>query len=243
MKKWLFAFVAMVTAAGVGASASAQVAAVPDEQRVGTRFKQAAETVEAGRTRYMQKRVANCMYNRNRKDIDAVLDNSDFNHIDFKALSLDPKEAMGDWSMSNCISKAMNSREDQMWMQANYSTMRNLFAEEAYLRYADTPVALVDGAIEAMGDKRRYVHRQRDTIVLAELADCLTYRNLSAADAMLRGLPGSGTESEAFDALAPTLSVCLKSDEAEMSVPISMIRQVVADGLWTRYRHGDLAGS
>ena len=227
---------------------SLPVQAQDDQQRennnsmqTGTRFQRAAETPDAGRGRMMQKRVANCMFNRHKDEVRTVLANSNFYSVDFDAIGVEQDDWFDDLEMDYCIGRLMRGADNRTYhtyMQVQYSTMRNLLAEEAYLQDFDGPPVIPAGsAIDVAGrfDGQR-MHPQIAT--MARMADCLTYNAPQQAHDLLQSRPGSGDEEEVVEALGPVVVACANTDETELSIPTSLIRQMAADGLWSRSHYG-----
>ncbi|RIV88758.1 hypothetical protein [Aurantiacibacter zhengii] len=204
--------------------------------QVGTRFERAPENATAAEARWMQKRVANCVFNRNRDAVREILANSNFYSIHFEQFGQDPETLFDDLEVNYCIGRLMRGADNRTYhtyMQIQYSTLRNLLAEEAYLQDFDGPpqVGASPQDVAARFDGMR-VHPQVST--MAGLADCLTYNAPEEAHAMLKARPGSGTEAETVDALGPVLAACANSDDETLTIQTSLIRQIVADGLWSR---------
>ena len=232
------------SAAAVTLATPAQAQAQDDQQagsQVGTRFLRAPESVDAGQGRWMQKRVGNCVFNRHKDEARLLLANSDFYTIDYDAAGLDPDTLFDEMEVGYCMGRLMrgaNNRTYQLNMQIQFSTLRNLLAEEAYLRDYDAPPAIAPGSpVEVAGrfDGER-VHPQVAT--MAALADCLTYNAPQQSHDLLNARPGSGDEEEIVEALGPVVVACADTDETEMTIPASLIRQMAADGLWSRSYYG-----
>lgn len=222
------------------AATSAQ-AQVPDENNAsmatGTRFKKAPESPDAAKGRWMQKRVANCVSNRSKDEVRKLLANSNFYSIDFEQAGFEAETMFDDLGVSYCIGRLMRGADNrvyQMYMQIQYSTLRNLLAEEVYLQDFDSPPAIVPGSapdVAGRFDGRR-VHPQIST--MAALADCLTFNAPQASHDLLEARPGSGKEEGAIEVLGPIVASCANTSESEMTVATSLIRQMAADGLWSR---------
>lgn len=212
------------------------------ESQVGTRFKQSPETAEESDARQMQKRIAKCVFYRNKDDVRALLVNSDFDRIDFDAIESDPDTLFDDLDFGDCLGRAMKHSQYKIYATMRYSTLRNLLAEEAYLKDNDEASKLSEGAPKVLTSRFAFENGGPRAEVLAELSDCITYRNLPAADAVLRERPGTDDELEALDALGTTLVTCLDTeDPPEFSA--SMVRQLIADGLWARSHYGQVPDS
>lgn len=201
--------------------------------QVGTRFLLEPESVEAQTARYLQKRIANCIYNRHEEVVGRVLANSDFYQIDYDAVGIASDALFDDLEMSHCMGRVMQGRYRELYMRFQNSTIRNLLAEEAYLATVDGPTVSIAGGDSEIPDRfaGRRVHRQVSQ--MAQLTDCIVYGAPVAADAMLRSRPGSEDEAEAVGQLASRFVECAESDEG-LTVSASLLRQMMADGLWAR---------
>lgn len=212
--------------------------------QTGTRFEREAETADAAQARWMQKRVANCVFNRNKEEARKILANSNFYSIQFDAIEQDPETLFDDLGVDFCIGRLMrgaDNRTYRIYMQIQYSTLRNLLAEEAYLQDFDGPPAIdpatpqeVTGRFDGSG-----VHPQVNT--MASLVDCLTYHASEQTHNLLRARPGSDDEEEAVTALGPVIVSCANTQEQQLQIPTSLIRQMAADGLWSRSYYGSTA--
>lgn len=205
--------------------------------QTGTRFFKEPETASAAEARSMQKRVARCIFDRKKRQVRDVLQNSNFYEIHFDALPYEMDEMFDQLGFSPCLGRLMRGADNttyQMYARMQYSTLRNLLAEEAYIEDYDAPPAI--GPEDAQDIASRFggerVHPQIST--MAALADCVTFNAPQAGDDLLRSRPGSSAEDEAVETLGPVLATCANSSEPELSISTSLIRQIVADGLWTR---------
>lgn len=201
--------------------------------QVGTRFLLEPESVEAQTARYLQKRIANCIYNRDEETVEHLLANSDFYQIDYAAVGIASDALFDDLEMSHCMGRVMQGRYRELYIRFQNATIRNLLAEEAYLATVDDPSGSDGGGASEIPDRfaGRRVHPQVSQ--MAALTDCIVYGSPDAADAMLRSRPGSDAEVDAVGLLAPQFVECANSDEA-LTVSASLLRQMIADGLWAR---------
>lgn len=218
------------------------------ELQTGTRFAREPETAGAAEARWMQKRVAMCVFNRNRDEVRAILANSNFYSIDFDAVDHEPDTIFDDLEVSFCMGRLMRGADNEtyrLYMNVPFSTLRNLLAEEAYLQDFDNAPAI--GADSTQDVAGRFagerVHPQVST--MAALADCLTFSGGAQAHELLVSRPGSDSELAAVDALGPILAACASSGEAELTVATSLLRQIAADGMWSRshYALASVTGS
>ncbi len=212
--------------------------------QTGTRFEREPETADAAQARWMQKRVANCVFNRNKDEAREILANSNFYSIQFDDFDQDPETLFDDLNVDFCIGRLMRGADNRAYytyMQIQYSTLRNLLAEEAYLQDFDGPPK-IDSAtprdVAGRFDGMR-VHPQIST--MASLADCLTYHASAQTHDLLRARPGSDDEDEAITALGPVIVSCADTQEQQLQIPTSLIRQMAADGLWSRSYYGSTA--
>ena len=206
------------------------------ELQTGSRFKQALETAGQAEAREMQKRVARCVFERKQDKVRNLLVHSDFNSIDFEAMGQDPGTWFDDFDVDQCMGRAMKYGQYKLRMIMPYATMRNLLAEEVYLNDHKQALTLQPGAAEKISE--RYFQRKldRQNVAMTELADCLSFHGSAQAHGLLRSRPGTKDEGAAFAALAPALGKCLQS-KGEVELQLSLVRQVVADGLWARGYH------
>ena len=241
MKRLLLSFLALAAAGPVAAQDSdlerkRDRFLAPDIQ-TGTRFARAAETAQESDARQMQKRIARCVFFGNKDEVRELLANSDFDRIDFAATSFTGEEFFDQIDFSQCIGRAMKQSQYKVWVQMQYSTLRNLLAEEVYLKdNKDAPV-LAEGAPTLIKDRFAFTRGGPRAGVMAEVSDCVTYRNGAGAHAFLDSVPGNKGETEALEALWPTLLTCLETeDPPELST--SMLRMMIADGMWARSYYG-----
>lgn len=209
---------------------------------VGSNLKQEPETASEADAREMQKRLAKCIYYGNRKELDTLLANSDFDRIDFSATEYDSENFFDEIDFSRCLGRAMKHSQYKVYATMRYSTLRNLLAEEAYLyQNKDAPVR-EEGAPTLIEARFANVRRNPRSQVLAEVADCISYRDTAGAHAFLETTPGSGKETDALENLYPTLLTCMETDKAP-DLSRSLVRQMVADGMWSRSHHGGFAAA
>ncbi len=204
--------------------------------QTGTRFERAPETANAAEARWMQKRVANCVFNRNKAEVRELLANSDFYSIQFDRIEQEPETLFDDLEVSFCIGRLMRGVDDQAYhtyMQIQYATLRNLLAEEAYLRDFDGPPAVAQG-VQDVAARFTGVRAHPQVRAIASLADCLTFNAAQDAHELLNARPGTDSESEAIDRIGPVLAACANTDEESLTIQTSLIRQMAADGLWSR---------
>jgi len=128
----------------------------------------------------------------------------------------------------------VNASLSKVGMSFTMSRLRALLVEEIYLKdNGSAPFISLD---TPEGTDRQFVSSGKDlerARGLAAFADCLVYRDVSRADALLRTEPGSSDEAEVSRALVPELSNCLMEGQTIAFSP-SSIRALAADGLWAR---------
>lgn len=244
---------ALVLVAAVGLAQSVPTAAQDDweaerdrflspDLQTGSRFLREPQTAQESDARQMQKALARCIFYANKDEVRDLLANSDFQFIDFAATSFDRQDFFDQLGFGNCLERAMTHSQYKIHVSMLYSTLRNLLAEEVYLY--DNEVAPVRAPSAPTVIKARYAFTDGGARAraMAEVADCITYRNAAGADAFLRQVPGTSDEGDAIEALGPTLLTCLETDEAP-KLSTSLVRQLVADGLWARSHYGSGAAA
>tara|TARA_R110002072_G_scaffold81181_22_gene186170 strand:+ start:4077 stop:4826 length:750 start_codon:yes stop_codon:yes gene_type:complete len=209
--------------------------------QTGTRFKRAPETADQGEARGLQKRVAKCVYFRNKDASRELLAHSDMDRIDFDAFGQASDTLFEDLDVAECIGTVMRGSQYRMYMRIPYSTLRNLLAEEVYLQDNKVAVAIPANAPRDLENRYGYERLNPRTAALTLVGDCVTHSSVDDAHAFLESRPGSSDEEAMFDALAPTVVACHDTDEEEVALPISMIRQITADALWARSHYGAAA--
>ena len=210
------------------------------ESQIGTRFKQEPEAASETDARQMQKRLARCIYYGSRKEIDVLLANSDFDRIDFDATEFESETFFDDVNFGRCLGRAMKHSQYKIYASMQYSTLRNLLAEEAYLHAnKDAPIR-EEGAPTLIATRFAVLNDNPRAGALAEVSDCISYRNASAAHEFLDSVPGTSGEDEALDNLYPTIVTCLDT-ETPPNLSRSLVRQMIADGMWSRSHHGGFA--
>ncbi len=221
-------------ALGLAAPGLAQSAMIdaPDID-TGTRFKKEVVTPQRTEARDMQKRVARCAAYRNKELARSFVENSDPVGIAFDAIVFKGDNLADALKVAECISRAMKHSTYRMQMHFQYTTLRALMAEEVYLMDNAAPIALAANA-EKLVTGRNYDSLSPRAYGMSQLADCLVFENVSASDALLRSTIGSDAEEAALESLYPALQTCGLDPKSGMTLDYSMIRQVVADGLWAR---------
>ncbi len=199
------------------------------ERQLGTRAIQRPETIEGEKAGEINKDFAECVYKRSKAAADQLLASGDplntpsieWGDEDDKGSQFTGHACLGNWASLRNM-----SLEISPW------TFRAMMAEEAYLARFRQPAVLAANAQEATGRTLQGVDLR--AVGMMELADCITFRDTPAADALLRTTPQSAAERDAAVALAPVVSACLLEGQSFRVTPQS-IRALAADGLWARY--------
>lgn len=237
------ALVSAIACLSTGGEAYAQ--ANYQEMETGTRFAREPETADEAEGRWMQKRLAMCVFNRDEDLIREVLANSNFSYIDFDALPVEPDNFFDEIDFDHCMGRLFRGASNRTYhlsVQMPFSTLRNLLAEEAYLRdYGEPPVIEPTTPQEVWG-RFQGSPAPRQVAVVARWGDCLTHNAPDAAHELLDSRPGSGSEEEALNALTPVFETCIGDAGGQQSISTSLIRQIAADGMWSRSYYGS-AGS
>ncbi len=221
----------MIAAPAVGQ----QDRAFPNEQlATGTRFLVQAETPGRSEARDMQKRVARCTVYRNKKLARAMLANSNTVSVDFDAIDADAQTLLEKLDAASCISRAMKGMTYKMQMRLTYPTLRALMVEEVYLMDNDGPVQLAADAGPSVDARPGGLATNARATAMATLSDCIVYNDIGGSDALLRTTIASEAEQASILALEPALTACGMAGSGEVVLDPSMLRQVVADGLWVR---------
>lgn len=208
--------------------------------QIGSRFVRAAETAQESDARDRQKRLAKCVFYGRKDQVRELLANSDFDQIDFAATRFTGDDLFDQLNFSPCLGQAMKNSTYKLWVSMPYSTLRNLLAEEAYLYDNKVAPTLAAGAPTLIKSRFALTKGGPRAAVMAEVADCITYRDAAGAHAFLKETPGTKGEGEALEALGPTLLTCLQADEPP-KLSTSMVRQMIADGMWARSHYGAFA--
>ena len=211
-----------------------------EDMQTGTRFTRAPETAGQTEARRLQRRVARCVYDRHDDTVDKILAHSTFDRIDFSALDMDSRKLFEELNVPTCIGRAMKGNTYSMRMSIPFDTLRNLLTEEAYLDAVSEPLAIPAGAPVKLTNRYRYETMGPRAATIADLGDCIVHADAANADAMLRARPGSKDEAQAIEDLSPALSNCMGT-ESSPEVDASMLRKVMADGLWSRTHYGPSA--
>ncbi len=210
------------------------------ETRLGSRIAQKPETMDLDAARQMRKHFARCIYERHAKLADRYLVSSDPTDVDFDMLGIGSDDLHDQFSLSECLTRAMTINQSKVLMRFDQRLLRPLLAEEAYLKQNKQALSLTTDA-EIYLSGRRFVSASMDTRAkaLGAFADCVIYQAPAVSDAMLRAKPASSDESKAVQALVPALSACIVEGQ-QVSLTADTIRSLVAEGLWARSHYGSV---
>lgn len=225
----------LITAIALSTPAIADPDPFPEEElAIGTRFKQQPENAARDEAREMQKRVVRCSVYGNKELARKVLANSDPVTIDFDAVGIPANELTNELEISRCIGRAMKHSTYKMQMRFQYESLRALMAEEVYLMDNDDVVQLPADAEPFLTERLQGgpIHPRAE--MMARLGDCIVFHGPEAADRLLRSRIASDEEREAVEGLYPALAKCGLGGAQEVELDFSMVRRVVADGLWSR---------
>lgn len=213
-----------------------------NDQQIGTRFKRQRELQSVTDTRRMQKEVARCVVYRNKDLSRTLLAKSDTFGIDFYQIDeLSSDEMFKELDVGDCLSRAAKRGTLSIRMSIPFRTLRNLMAEEVYLMDQKGPLVFSADAPVSLENRHYAVGRHPGAIATAKLSDCLTHKAPVVGHDLLNSLPGSDEEGEAIDALLPGMIECAGPEVAAAEIDISMLRIVMADGLWARMHYGPTA--
>ena len=213
-----------------------------DNMQTGSRFKRRSEAADMTEARVMQKDVARCVVYRNKQLSRELLANSDTVSIDFYKLDdVDADGLFDELDVADCLGRAAKYGTLSIRMNIQFRTLRNLMAEEVYLMDQDDPLVLPANAPEYLENRNYATGRHPAAVATAKLSDCLTFNDVANSDALLRSRPGSDEEDEALEAIFPALETCAGEGIAEAEIETSMVRTVIADGMWARMHYGPTA--
>jgi hypothetical protein len=227
----------LITATSGNATASDSKGAAPAEPLpAGSMYRHAETSITARElaTGRVRKSFARCVYGYRASDIDAYLISP--NYEDGWAKLAGARK--GKPSSSSSVFTTCLGREaglGDMTGRMNIPSFRLMMAEEAYLsRFEILPQPPAD-AVEVLSRVPLTVGSVPEaSAVLAAVADCLVYRDLSGADALVRTMLGSSEERAAAVSLAAAVGGCLPKDQT-LKLNVTMIRSLAVEGLWARY--------
>ena len=208
------------------------------EAQTGSRIADRPTKVNPIAASEMMKSVARCVLTNKPDKVAHFLENSDTMQVDFKALGISEAKLGNELGWDKCFNYEVNHAQFLVQIKFQPNGFRTLLQEEAYLDAHRKPPVLADTAVETVS--HRFVSEGdllKQAQGLAAFADCITFKNSSGADALLRTRPRSPEERLSARALAPTLGACLVEGQT-ISLTAENIRAVVADGLWSRFVYG-----
>ena len=185
-------------------------------------------------TAYIRKRFAKCVYGYRASQIDAYLVSQNYEEGWMKLAEVrNGKMTSSDSVLTKCLGREAGL--DDMTTRMNIPSFRLMMAEEAYLaRFesapqtpADAPEVLTRAPLTVGVDPRA-------SVFLAAVADCLVYRDLRGADALVRTKSDTPEERTAAVSLAPAVGDCLPKDRT-LKLNATIIRSLAVEGLWARY--------
>ena len=233
MKALLIASVGAGIALLVPGPARAQL---EPELQTGSMIPVKPKPVDAERAGRIRKGFARCIFRKATPKVNALLANSDQQSVDLVGAKI--TRVAVDLGMEECLSNEVGVDQSALGMKFPPSDLRDLMAEEAYL--AANRVAPKAPAAPVPPLQAKYVSTG-DALVKAQamsfFTDCTVLKDVGHADALLRTMPGSGTEREAARSLAPALGECLMKGQQVALSPAS-IRAFIAYAMWNRFGRG-----
>ena len=185
-------------------------------------------------TSEVRKRFATCVYRLGGSDVDEYLASQDYSNGWAKLMRI----RAGGMPASNSVLVRCLGREaglDEMRGNVSTPTFRVMMAEEAYLSRFDSVPSLPSDAPEVLTRVPLTVGTDpQASTYLAAVADCLVYRNVQGADALVRTKSGSPEERVAAVSLASAFGSCLPK-ERTLKNNTQTMRSLAVEGLWARY--------
>lgn len=224
-----------------GLSAVAAQAQERPYRPTGTRISQEPERANPNAARELMKSTARCVYRRHEAAALEFLRVTDPVNAPLSVLGDSYDAIEGRLTIGECMGEATSLEQTQSYMAVQSRALRASLAEEAYLARQQVPLVLPADAPEIL-DTRFF--RAGDLEVqargLAAFADCVVYHAPTEADALARAAVGSDNERARARALVPAISQCLVEGQ-EANLTTGGIREMVADGLWSRTEYGATA--
>jgi hypothetical protein len=216
------------------------LAELQPEARTGSLIVRKPQVVDPRKSALALKGFAKCVYQTKRKFVESLLDHSDPITVDFNATGFSSSEFSKSLLVEECLRREIKAEQAALEYKFRPISLRARLLEEAYLdKFPRTPDAPAEGARVV---DRKYVSAGTDlprALALGEFSDCVVFKNSAGADALLRAQPRSEQELAAARLLGPALGACLVLGQKLVLRP-PLIREIVADGLWTRYVKGTL---
>ncbi|MXP42379.1 hypothetical protein GRI75_12085 [Altererythrobacter soli] len=233
--------VGLATAAAVLLAAPAIAQQPEPYKRTGSRIAKPVEQLDAGGARQMLKGVARCVYHDQPDTVERYLRSSDPLAVDYASFGIAQADVIKEFDLPACMNETKAAFQLRTSMRMSGPAFRVALAEEAYLgRHTDALKLPADGP--EMLTNRFFVQAASmpQAQALGAFADCVVFHAPAEADDMLRTAPGTKAESDAARALVPALSECLVAGR-EVRLDEKGIRDIVADGLWSRSHYGQTA--
>jgi hypothetical protein len=226
----------LACAAAMPAMAKPASGGMQPEAQLGTRFLKKPTEVNPREAGIERKNFGRCVYARIPDRVDKLLENSDPEGIEFYAASDSQERFWQAIGKDNFCGDLNSAAADRRQLSMSNSAFRSLMLEEAYLaRFKQAPALPADAT--ELANRRYMTEGATSARSLGQFADCLVFRDVASADALLRTMPGSDEEKQAARALAPTLGACLVRGQT-LSLNTANVRAFAADGLWTRFARG-----
>ncbi|MCL6251913.1 hypothetical protein M3P36_12775 [Altererythrobacter sp. KTW20L] len=207
----------------------------------GTRIAQAQESVDPNMARRLMKVTARCVYRRNEAAALAFLRQTDAVTAGYEVLGSSSDEIEGRLNLGACMGEAIALEGTQAQMGLPAQVLRASLAEESYLARHASPLVLAANAPEILTNRPIATSTgEAQARGLAAFADCVIYHAPAEADALLRTGVGSDDERAGARAMVPAISQCLAEGQ-EANLTSRGIREMVADGLWSRSEYGAAA--
>jgi hypothetical protein len=188
---------------------------------------------EKGRALQIRQKFVRCIYQRRRKEVDALLAASDTLAVDLKGAGL--SSLISGLRLETCLSSATNITDTSLILKAKFSGLRSMLLEESYRTHNPTPPAWL--AAMPARPLRTFVSKDEALPVAigsAAFADCLVAAAPVQSDTFIRTASGSAAEKDALKPLIPFLGPCVPQGQT-IKFDIPAVRAYVADGLWTAW--------
>lgn len=181
-----------------------------------------------------RKRFASCVYGYRASEIDAYLVGQD-DADGMAKLTRAPKGKVASSSSVFTTCLEQQGGLGDMTARVNIPSFRLMMAEEAYLSRFESAPQMPTDATEVLSRTPLTVGVDtKASVFLAAVADCLVYRDLRGADALVRTSPDSPEERTVAVSLAPAVGDCLPKDQT-LKLNATIIRSLAVEGLWARY--------
>jgi len=188
----------------------------------------------------MQKGFGRCIFEVNHQTAVKILLNGDPMTVDLVAAHLHSSDISH--ALEHCLGQQAQGTDFNISASFSSQTLHSMLEEAAYLEINRTAPELSPVTAPA---ERRFVSLGTDlpkAQAMAAISDCLIVKDPKGADALLRTIPGGPGEHADAVALAPSLGSCLTAGQSLKLTP-AVIRNLAADGLFTRYAQPALIAS